>query len=362
MPVVNVSLGPRSYPISIGSGTLEYAGQFLVERVRATHVVAITDEHVEALYADALLGSLSKHVARVDLISVPAGETSKSIEAAGALWEQMAEYGTDRKSAVVALGGGVVGDLAGFVAATYARGLPFLQIPTTLLAQVDSSVGGKTGINLSTAKNLVGSFWQPRGVLIDTHTLRSQGERDYRGGLAEVVKYGVILDDEFFDYLETHTAELLARDPATLEEIVGKSCELKAFVVSRDEREETGLRAVLNYGHTFAHAFETVSGYGELTHGEAVTIGMTCAARLAADIGRIPNALVERQTKLLSALGLPTTAPALEHASLLNAMAKDKKVEHGRLKFVLPTKLGHVELVDGVTSDQVCKALTACGG
>jgi 3-dehydroquinate synthase len=281
-------------------------------------------------------------------LEVPAGEETKCVAQAERLWNALADAKTDRKSVVIAAGGGVVGDLAGFVAATYARGLPFFQMPTTLLAQVDSSVGGKVGINLPQAKNIVGAFWQPAGVLIDLDALATLPDREYRAGLAEVVKYGVILDAEFFEYLERHVDSLVARQPEILEHIVAQSCRLKARVVEQDEREETGLRAVLNYGHTFCHAIETVTGYGRFLHGEAVAIGMVCASRLAERMGRIERSITERQLSLLSRLGLPIAAGDLDAGQILAAMQHDKKVERGRLRFVLPDRIGHVSLVGDV--------------
>jgi 3-dehydroquinate synthase len=248
----------------------------------------------------------------------------------------------------------VVGDLAGFVAATFARGLPVWQVPTTLVAQVDSAIGGKTGINLDAGKNLVGCFWQPRGVLADIDTLRTLPDREFRSGLAEVVKYGMILDAEFFAWLEENAEAVLAREPAALVHVVGRSAALKAHVVERDEQEKTGLRAVLNYGHTFAHAYETAAGYGKLLHGEAVAIGMARAARLAERLGRIGPELVSRQDRLLEALGLPVRVADMagsrkaEPDELLAIMGRDKKTVGGRLRFVLPSRLGHVELVDGI--------------
>jgi 3-dehydroquinate synthase len=347
MSVIKVSLGERSYDIVIGTDLLAHTAQFIAERTKSKHAIVITDENVERLHGEVVLNSLSSELARVDLVAVPAGEKSKCADFVAALWEKMLELETDRKSIVIALGGGVVGDLAGFVAASFTRGLSFFQIPTTLLAQVDSSVGGKTGINLSGAKNMVGSFWQPSGVLADTSVLATQSERDYLSGLAEVVKYGVIMDAEFFELLEERTAELLSRNSKILETIVARSCALKAQVVKEDEREETGRRAILNYGHTFAHAIETVGGYGELLHGEAVSIGMTYAARLSARLGRVDDQFVERQTRLLSALKLPVTLPKVFDADeLIAAMKHDKKVEHGKLRFVLPDKLGNVELIE----------------
>jgi 3-dehydroquinate synthase len=243
----------------------------------------------------------------------------------------------------------VVGDAAGFVAATYARGIRLVGVPTTLLAQVDSSVGGKVAVNHPKAKNLIGAFHQPSGVLIDTSTLESLPEQDYRSGLAEVIKYGVILDEEFFDFLEENVAGLNGRDRDLLGQVIARCCELKAKVVEQDERETTGVRAVLNYGHTFAHAHEALAGYGELLHGEAVAIGMVQASRLAETLGRIDAETTRRQVTLLEAVGLPVTAPEGPTTDeIIDRMMLDKKTTGGRLRFVLPTRMGHVELVDEV--------------
>jgi 3-dehydroquinate synthase len=260
----------------------------------------------------------------------------------------------------VAVGGGVVGDLAGFVAATFARGLPLWHVPTTLVAQVDSSIGGKTGINLAGGKNLVGAFWQPRGVFADVDVLASLPRREFVSGFAEVVKYGMIFDPEFFGWLEGHAADLLAREPEAVMQAVERSAALKAAVVSADERETTGARAALNYGHTFAHALETAAGYGRLLHGEAVAIGMASAARLARLLDRIGDDVVARQDRLLAAFGLPTIPAAagpLASDNLLPIMARDKKSSGGRLRFVLPDRIGRVELVSGVALDLVRRAL-----
>jgi 3-dehydroquinate synthase len=358
--LVHVPLGPRSYTIEIGAGILAEAGRFLSSLRRTTHAVVITDQHVQELHAMPLGESLAEAGATVDLTVIEAGEMSKSVETADQLWQKLLELGADRKTVIVAVGGGVVGDLAGFVAATYARGLAFVQVPTTLLAQVDSSVGGKVGINLPGAKNMVGAFWQPLGVLIDTRVLDTLPAREYRAGLAEVVKYGVILDAEFFTYLEQNIDGLVERRPDVLQHIVARSCELKAQVVSQDEREETGVRAVLNYGHTFCHAFETLTGYEQLLHGEAVAIGMLCASRLAERMGRIDASVTARQHALLQALGLPLDVPEdLQSEAILRVMERDKKVEHGRLRFVLPSRMGSVELVGDVSPDDVRAALTA---
>jgi 3-dehydroquinate synthase len=354
---VDVRLEDRAYSIAIGSGLLPTAGAFVSERLSSRHAVLIADANVETPHAMRVADSLSAANFAVDVVLVEPGESSKSVEWLADLWQKLRDLGTDRTSIVVAVGGGVVGDLAGFVAATYARGLAFFQVPTTLLAQVDSSVGGKTGINLPAAKNMVGAFWQPSGVLIDVDTLGTLPDREYRSGLAEVVKYGVILDAEFFAFLEQNIAKLNGRDPDALVKTIERCCRLKADVVEQDERETTGLRAVLNYGHTFAHAFEAVAGYGELLHGEAVSIGMECAARLARQLGRVGDEFVDRQTRLLAALQLPIDVPSLNHDRLIAAMASDKKVEHGRLRFVLPTRLGHVALTSGVAEDEVRNAL-----
>ena len=356
---IRVNLAVRSYDIEIGSGNLERLGEFVAERGRTTHAVVVTDENVQEPYAMRATESLVREGIDVELIAVAPGEASKSIEAATDLWQGMLDLGADRKSIVVAVGGGVVGDLAGFVAATFARGLRFFQVPTSLLAQVDSSVGGKVGINLPAAKNMVGAFYQPAGVLIDTATLATLPANEYRSGLAEVVKYGVILDAEFFAFLESHVAEIIARQEGVLVQVVARCCRLKADVVEHDEREETGLRAVLNYGHTFGHAFESLLGYGNLIHGEGVAIGMCCAARLAQRLGRVDSQFIERQQKLLEAFGLPTAVPDLDRDKILAAMQHDKKVQHGSVKFVLPNRLGHVESVGEIDAKEVKAALDA---
>jgi 3-dehydroquinate synthase len=356
-PAVQVRLGSRSYDIQVGTGNLAGLANFVAERCRVSHAVVITDECVETTYAAQAAESLSQGGAIVDLLVVPAGESTKSLEVAEDLWIKMLELGIDRKAVVLAVGGGVVGDLAGFVAATYARGLAFVQVPTTLLAQVDSSVGGKVGINLPGAKNMVGAFWQPLGVLVDTAVLTTLPDREYRAGLAEVVKYGVILDAEFFAYLEQHVPELNAREAGVLEHVIVRCCRLKADVVEADEREETGGRAVLNYGHTFAHALEATAGYGTLLHGEAVAIGMCCAARLSQRVQKLPPRDVARQQALLLALGLSTRMPAIDRQALLAAMQRDKKVEHGRLRFVLADRIGRVGLVDDVDPVDVQTAM-----
>ncbi len=351
--IVRVELAERSYEIHIGAGNLDQAGPLLVGRGRTTHAVVITDTNVETPHAMAVAESLSDAEIGVDIIVLEPGEPTKSIESAAGVWEGLLDLGADRRSVVVAVGGGVVGDLAGFIAATFARGLRFFQVPTSLLAQVDSSVGGKVGINLPKAKNMVGAFLQPDGVLIDTSTLDTLDRRQYRAGLGEVVKYGVILDPELFERLESEIEGLRRADHRLLREVVAQCCRLKARIVEQDELETSGLRAVLNYGHTFGHAFETLAGYGELLHGEAIAIGMLCASRLAERLGRIDAALTERQRRLLAALDLPTEAPDVDPDLVLKTMMHDKKVQHGKLRLVLPSGLGHVDLVGDVSAEQV---------
>lgn len=364
---VQVYLGPRSYEIVIVSNALasfgSQLGTWLEERERqavpAGTVCVVTDGNVEP-HAAVVRESLAAEGWNVGAITFEPGERTKRMEVIEQAYEQLVAMGADRNSVVVAVGGGVVGDAAGFVAATFGRGVPFVQVPTTLLADVDSSVGGKVGINLPSGKNLVGAFHQPLGVFIDTATLATLPDREYRSGLAEIVKYGVIVDVGFLDLLERHVKELNARDEAILRAVIARSCRIKADVVERDEEERTGLRAILNYGHTFAHAFETLTGYGKLLHGEAVAIGMVCASRLAERRGLVSAADTERQVRLLEALGLPTTLPedvTIDPQQALGCMRRDKKAVAGRTRFVLPTRLGHVKTFNDVPDEDVLAVL-----
>ncbi|MBC7350964.1 MAG: 3-dehydroquinate synthase [Thermogutta sp.] len=354
---IDVNLGPRAYPIFVGDQILAKAGELITSLMDVTHAVVITDSNVGPFYLETCQKALENQGIRVNTVTVPAGETTKSLRYAEQLWNDLVDIRADRKTVIVALGGGVVGDLAGFIAATYARGLRLVQIPTSLLAQVDSSVGGKVGINLEKAKNMVGAFHQPSLVVIDVATLRSLPSREYISGLAEVVKYGVILDAQFFKFLEENANAILNLDPHTLTTIVARCCRLKADVVEADEREETGYRAILNYGHTFAHAFETLTGYTSLLHGEAVAIGMTCAARLATARNMFSREECERQTALLKTLGLPTEPPLLSTDDVLACMRRDKKVQHGQLRLILPKRLGQVELVGDVDPGEIAAVL-----
>ncbi len=352
MESIRVQLGERSYDIAVTSGDVAGLGAFARQRSKGVRAFVVTDEHVIE-YADKVAASLGDTGFQSLLISLPAGESQKSLTTASYLYDRLAEVAADRKTLVVAVGGGVIGDLAGFVAATWNRGLPLLMVPTTLLAMVDSSVGGKVGINHPCGKNLIGAFHQPVGVWIDTAFLSTLPEREYRSGLAEVVKYGIILDADLFAYLEQHTSAILARDAESIRHIVARSCRLKAKVVEQDEREETGLRALLNYGHTFAHAFETVGGYGAWLHGEAVAAGMICASRLAERRGLVSTDVTERQQQLLQAFDLPVVPQPWPVDDLLATMRRDKKAVAGKLRFVLPKRLGKVALFDDVPENDV---------
>jgi 3-dehydroquinate synthase len=354
--IVRVNLAERSYDIVITSNDGRGLGPFARQRAPRTLALVVTDEHVAA-HAERVTDSLTPVGFRPSVVVLPPGEDQKALGTASALYDRLADLNADRKTLVVALGGGVIGDLAGFVAATYGRGLALLMVPTTLLAMVDSSVGGKVGVNHPKAKNLIGAFHQPVGVWIDTATLATLPDREYRSGLAEVVKYGVILDPEFFAYLETNAEAILRREPDVVRKIVARCCRLKADVVEKDEREETGARMVLNYGHTFAHAFETVSGYGSWLHGEAVAAGMVCASRLAEQRGLFSHGLTERQRALLERFGLPTAPPPGSVAHWLDVMRRDKKALAGRIRLILPHRLGEVVLVDDVADNEVRRVL-----
>jgi 3-dehydroquinate synthase len=356
---LTVNLSERSYPIVITSDDQPGVGAFARSRSRGAFAFVVSDENVVA-HADAVAASLRAAGFRTAVKVVASGETTKSLCAAEKLYDRLAELQADRKTLVVAVGGGVVGDLAGFVAHTYNRGLDLLVVPTTLLAMVDSSVGGKVGVNHARGKNLIGAFHQPAGVWIDTSFLDTLPGREYRSGLAEVVKYGVILEADFFCWLEQNAEAVLRQRPDAVRQLVARSCRLKADVVGKDERELTGLRAVLNYGHTFAHAFETVAGYGAWLHGEAVAAGMVCASRLAERRGLISSEVTARQVGLLEAFGLPVEPECWDADDLLRVMHNDKKAEAGRLRFVLPRRLGEVALFD-VPEDDVRAVLAEVG-
>ena len=351
---VDVELGARRYPIRIGPGLLDSDWPGFL---RGRDVLVVSDEHVAPLYLARVERTLGGH--RVGRFVMPAGEAEKTLERFGGALEALAAMRASRDATVVALGGGVVGDLAGFAAACWMRGVAFVQLPTTLLAMVDSSVGGKTAVDLPQGKNLVGAFHQPSAVIADTDTLATLPLRELRAGLAEVVKYGAIRDAGFFAWIEHHVDALLARDPATLAEAVERSCRHKAQIVARDEHEQ-GERALLNFGHTFGHALETASGYGELLHGEAVAIGMVMAARLSAALGHAPPEDAERLSHLLARLGLPLFPRGpVDPQQLLDLMRLDKKAVSGRLRLILWRGLGHAEVMSGVPEADILRILAS---
>ncbi len=356
MNSLHVHLAERGYDIAITRNDLAGAGAFARTRCTGSSAFLIVDEKVSQ-HAAAVQAGLEQAGFRVALAVRPSGEGQKALSVAAELYDRLIDMPADRKTLIVAVGGGVMGDLAGFVAATYARGLPLLMVPTTLLAMVDSSVGGKVAVNHPRAKNMIGVFHQPVGVWIDSATLDTLADREYRSGLAEVVKYGVILDADFFAFLEANIDALCRRQPGALEKVILRCCELKADVVAQDEREETGLRAVLNYGHTFAHAFEIAAGYGAWLHGEAVAVGMACASRLAQRRGLITAEVSERQLRLLEAFSLPTRPEPWNIDQLLATMRTDKKSVAGRLRFILPRRLGEVALFDDVPEGDVRQVL-----
>ncbi len=351
---LEVRLGARSYPIWIGPGLLAEAALWR-PYLRGRQVLVVSNATVAPLYLDRLAAGLDGLA--WDRVVLADGEQYKTLAGAERVFDALAALRAHRDACVLALGGGVVGDLAGFAAACWMRGVDFLQFPTTLLAMVDSSVGGKTAVNLAAGKNLVGAFHQPRAVVVDTDTLASLPPREYRAGLAEVVKYGAINDAAFFDWLERHAAALAARRDDAVGGAIAACCANKAGVVTRDETEQ-GERALLNFGHTFGHALEAAAGYGRLLHGEAVAIGMVLAARLSARLGRAPAADAQRLEDLLAALGLPTALPAgHDPAQLLELMRLDKKNLSGRLRLVLWRGIGAAEVVADVGEDAVLAQL-----
>ena len=329
---LTVELGDRSYPIIIGRGLLGGAFDF-GEHVQGNDCLVVSNDKVAPLYLDKLRGNLVGR--NIDSIALPDGEAFKTMATMQSILDRLVESGANRDVTLIALGGGVVGDIAGFAAACYMRGVDFVQVPTTLLAQVDSSVGGKTGVNHEQGKNLIGAFHQPRCVLIDTDTLATLADRELRAGLAEVIKYGAICDADFFDWLEANMRRLLDRDPDALAHAIRRSCELKAEVVAEDERE-AGRRAILNFGHTFGHAIERQKGYGEWLHGEAVAAGMVMAAKLSGIDARD----IERLCSLLTAAGLPVAPPDIAAADWMSAMGMDKKARGRQLRFVLLDAIG----------------------
>ncbi len=354
---LTVALGARSYQIEIGTGLLERCGEKIASLVKGRQAAVVTDSNVGPLYSAMVQKSLEQQGFAVTVVTIPAGEGSKSWQQAEKILTVLLEHRFHRDACVIALGGGVVGDLAGFVASVYQRGIAFVQIPTSLLAQVDSSVGGKVAVNHALGKNMIGAFYQPQLVLVDLDTLQTLEQRHWQNGLAEVVKYGVIYDAEFFRYLQQHTAAILQRDLQAAAEIIANCCRLKAEVVALDEREG-GVRAKLNYGHTIGHGLELAGHYQGYLHGEAVAVGMVLAARYAAQKGMCDAEVETEVAALLRQFMLPTKADAaLALTEVMDSMMLDKKVQDGKLVFILPEALGRVKIIKDVSQEEIAALL-----
>jgi len=358
MRTLTVALDARSYPIHIGAGLVARA-DLLLAHLKAPLAAIVSNETVAPLYLTGLASALRDQGVRVTEILLPDGEEHKNWQTLNRIFDALLENRCERATTIIALGGGVVGDLAGFAAATYQRGVPFIQLPTTLLSQVDSSVGGKTGINHPLGKNMIGAFYQPRLVLADTDTLKTLPERELSAGLAEVIKYGLIRDLAFFEWLEANMEKLRARDPEALTHAIECSCRNKAEVVAEDETE-TDVRALLNLGHTFGHAIEAGLGYGKWLHGEAVAAGMVMAAELSRRIGWLSQADVARTAALLRRAGLPVRGPVLGADRYMALMALDKKVASGKLRLILLEALGKGVIRDDAPETEVRAAIEAC--
>jgi 3-dehydroquinate synthase len=357
MHTLHVDLGDRSYPVYIGRDLLADP-TLLAQHVKGSQVVIVSNDTVAPLYLDRVRSALADKSLVTEVI-LPDGEQYKSLDTLGTIFDQVMADRHNRSTTFVAVGGGVVGDITGFAAASYQRGVDFIQVPTTLLAQVDSSVGGKTAVNHPLGKNMIGAFYQPRAVLIDTNTLHTLPPREYSAGLAEVVKYGLICDEPFYRWLQEQMPRLLAREEAALAEAIERSCSNKARVVAADEREG-GVRAILNLGHTFGHAIETAQGYGDWLHGEAVAAGMVLAAKMSARRGWIDSREVQGLTRLLADMHLPVAAPEeMDYGRFIDLMSRDKKVVDGRLRLVLLGAIGEARIVDDVTSEELEILLSA---
>jgi len=358
MQTVRVALGERAYPIHIGSGLLGRV-DLLLPHLAAKRVAIVSNTTVAPIYLDRVAGPLDAAGVRVTKVLVPDGESHKDWATLNLVFDGLLHTRCDRQTTVIALGGGVIGDLAGFAAATFMRGMPFIQMPTTLLAQVDSSVGGKTGINHPLGKNMIGAFHQPQLVLADVTTLDTLPPRELAAGLAEVIKHGLILDAAFFDWLEANMERLVARDPEALTHAIRRSVEIKAEIVARDERE-TGDRALLNFGHTFGHAIEAGLGFGTWLHGEAIGAGMVMAADLSRRLGHLRERDVDRVKSLVARAGLPIVAPALGPDRYLDLMSFDKKAQGGRVRFILLKRLGNAYVRAEAPADPLTETLAAC--
>ena len=353
---VEVELGERSYSIVIGSGVADEIRAFVRQAGYSAHGMIVTDTNVGELHAGRIAEALERAGLHAEIAVIPAGESSKSLDTANDLFTRAIELGLDRRSPIFALGGGVVGDLAGFVAATYMRGVPFVQVPTSLLAQVDSSVGGKVAVNHPLGKNLIGAFYQPDAVFMELDFLKTLPAREIATGLGEIIKYGIIYDPDFFAWLEANRADVLALEPAATAYMIARSCEIKADVVRQDEREG-GLRRILNFGHTIAHAIEKETGYVRYRHGEAVAIGMVGAADISVQMGLLADGERVRMNALISAMGLPLSADGVTADAMYADLFHDKKTVGGRIHWVLAEKIGTVSVHSDVPEEIVHKTL-----
>lgn len=356
MKTLQVSLGERSYPIYIGEQLLSEPDLFAAH-IKSKEVLIVTNEIVAPLYLDKMTSALSAY--RLETVILPDGEQYKTLEIMQRIFDGLLQARMSRQVTIIALGGGVIGDMGGFAAACYQRGVPFIQVPTTLLSQVDSSVGGKTAVNHPLGKNMIGAFYQPQSVFADTSTLNTLDDRQFAAGLAEVIKYGLINDTEFFDWLEANMAGLVARQPELLAQAIARSCQDKADIVAADEREH-GVRALLNLGHTFGHAIETGCGYGVVLHGEAIAIGMVMAADLSHRLGWLDIATVERIISVLTSAGLPIKVPSEMTAErFMDLMAVDKKVQDGAIRLILLKAIGQAVMSDDYPPAQLAATLEA---
>lgn len=356
MKVLRIDLADRSYDILIGRNLFNTLADHVPGLSGLRRAVIVTHPSIGNVYGEALARGLKSAGLESRTVEIPEGETYKTLASAEVVYDHLMKNACDRDTLMVALGGGVIGDLTGFVAATYQRGVPYLQVPTTLLSQVDSSVGGKTAVNHPLGKNMIGAFYQPRAVIIDLDTLKTLPADEFRAGMAEIIKYGVIEDPELFAYLEDNVEPILNQDTACLERIIETSCAIKAKVVERDERE-SNYRMVLNYGHTVGHAIEALTDYARFKHGEAVAIGMIAAARLSHRMGYCDAATVERITALIDRYGLPTQLPEFPARDYIECMYRDKKAREKKIRFILVRALGQVEIVDAVPEAELENAL-----
>lgn len=359
MRKVRVELEQRSYDILIGHNSLTGLAEHIKTLPVGRTGAIITNPALNRLYGESLSRSLSGAGYRITTIELPAGERYKTLKSVSRIYDALIGEKFERSSFIIALGGGVIGDIAGFAAATYLRGIPYIQVPTSLLAQVDSSVGGKTGVDHHLGKNLIGAFYQPLLVWIDVGVLKTLPRRELIAGMAEVIKYGVIADEQFFKFIEGHYKDILSLDKDTLIHTVARSCEIKAMIVSSDEREK-GLRAILNFGHTIGHAVETITGYRKYRHGEAVAMGMVFAAKLAFNLGLCEDKIATDIERLCRRAGLKTKLPETDLSVLTDILSRDKKVADGKVRFVLPVRIGEVKIVEDADNDVLQRTLQLC--